>query len=380
MAHDGVNPVSNALEPWLQQIATWSRGNPHAGLVVAFDLKDDLTDNPSRALGNFAALDAQLGRVFGADLFRADAVTTSFPSIAALSGKVLCVLSGDQGTRLAYRRTLANQPAVAMNASGQVVEVHERDHRLSYWTGTYGVDGRINWLRNGNYDTGVNASVTLTDDGYLVEVHQSESHDTLWYHVGRLGADGEIAWSPSHQFDSGIMPTVRFDAGGTTLREIHRSEGEAQNWEWRGTLDRATRTVAFSGNRKSSDGRFISSTSRSGTRMVTVLSGPVGSFSSPTLRYVTDLGVADFVRYPQRLFVEHHEEDSSTELLDSWFYAATATSSSFIVNARQAGRFVRGWDFDELARATSPLASFPATNHPYDRWYTDLLTARGAVR
>jgi hypothetical protein len=258
--------------------------------------------------------------------------------------------------------------------------VHERDHRLSYWTGTYGSDGRITWLRNGNYDTGVNASVTLADDGYLVEVHQSESHDTLWYHVGRLGADGEITWSPSRQFDTGIVPTVRFDPGGTTLREIHRSENEAQNWDWRGRLDRATWTVAFGSHGKTADGRFIPSSSRSGTRMVTVLSGPVGAFASPTLRYVTDRGVADLVRYPQRLFVEHQEGENGTDLNDAWFYAAPATSKTFIMSSRQAGRFVRGWDFDDSTLATTPLANFPATNEPNADWYTQLLAARGAVQ
>jgi hypothetical protein len=60
-------------------------------------------------------------------------------------------------------------------------------------------------------------------------------------------------------------------------------------------------------------------------------------------------------------------------------YASTATNSAFITAARQSGHIVRGWDFDSAGYATTPLANYPATNHPSDTWYTSLLTQSGAV-
>jgi len=61
------------------------------------------------------------------------------------------------------------------------------------------------------------------------------------------------------------------------------------------------------------------------------------------------------------------------------FYAATAADTAFITSARQNGHIVRGWDFDSPSDATSPLANYPATNHPADAWYVNLLNQAGAV-
>ena len=63
---------------------------------------------------------------------------------------------------------------------------------LWYWTGHYGSDGRVTWLRHGKYDTGKTAAVALNDDGTLVEVHQATSNTNLWSHVGHLDAMREL--------------------------------------------------------------------------------------------------------------------------------------------------------------------------------------------
>ncbi|MFC4584755.1 phosphatidylinositol-specific phospholipase C domain-containing protein [Sphaerisporangium corydalis] len=379
--HTG-NPASNRLRDWLTVINAWSAQHPTAApIVVALDVKDDLTDNASYAAGNLAALNQELTSVFGSRLYWARDYPATSPSVDALRGRVLAVISGDGKTRTAYKRDIGYHPAVAINSRGQVVQVNDSGAGvLWYWTGSYGADGRVTWLRHGRYDTGVTPAVALNDNGDLVEVHQSQSASTLWYHVGHLGADGEITWSASRRYDDGVLPTVRFtDAAGTQVREIHRSNSSNQNWTWNGSLNAGAMTVAWSGNAKTSDARYDATTSASGASRVHVWNGADGSTPAQTLRIDTDRFTGDRIRFPQTAFGEFQKGDSAELQQGALFYAAPAGESSFITAARQAGRLVRGWDFDSAGNATNPLANYPATNHPYDTWYQNLLTQSGAA-
>ncbi|MEU4251689.1 hypothetical protein AB0F15_30165 [Amycolatopsis sp. NPDC026612] len=378
--HGGGNPASNNLRDWLAVVNTWSAQHPAAApIVVMLDLKDDLTDNPSYAAGNLTALNQELESVFGARLLRAQDYPAAQPDVDAVRGRVLPLLSGDGGSRTEYKRDVGYHPAVALNGRGQVVEVHGSGAgALWYWTGTYGADGRVIWLRHGKYDSGQTPAVALNDNGDLVEVHQSQGASTLWYHVGKLGADGEITWQTSHQYDNGVLPTVAFtDAAGTRLREIHQSQGSSQNWTWNGVL--AGTTVSWTGNAKTSDARFAKASATSGSRRVSVWTGADGPTPAQTLRADTDRVAGARIRYRQVAFDEFQQGDSAELQQGALFYGAPATESAFITSARQSGKLVRGWDFDSASRATTPLANYPATNHPYDAWYQTLLTQNGAV-
>ena len=111
--------------------------NPrHAPITVALDLKDRLTDNPSFAQGNLARVNQELLEAFER-LFAAEALGRGrWPTVDALRGRVIAVLSGDEETRLAYVRDPGHNPAVAINAAGRVVEVHDSGGgELWYWTG-----------------------------------------------------------------------------------------------------------------------------------------------------------------------------------------------------------------------------------------------------
>jgi hypothetical protein len=375
------NPASNALRDWLGTVAGWSRSNPtHAPLVVMLDLKDDLTDNPSFAAGNMTALNKELVSVFGSNLLLAKDYPGALPSVDALRGRVVVLLSGDSGSRAEYRRDVGYNPAVAMNSRGQIVEVHDSGAgSLWYWTGTYGADGRVTWLRHGKYDTGQTPAVTLNDNGWLVEVHQSETTSSLYYHVGHLDADGEITWSASSRYDSGVLPTVAFTSPtSSTVREIHRSQSNSQNWDWKGVLNTGNSTVAWSGNAKTADARYNKTLAVSGSSRVSVWTGADGATSAQTLRYSTDRITGDRIRYQQTAFDEYQAGDSAELQQGALFYAAPATNSSFIVSARQAGKVVRGWDFDSADLATTPLANYPATNFPWSSWYSTLTS--GAVQ
>ncbi len=379
--HAGGNPASNKLRDWITPIANWSSQNPsHAPLLVMFDLKSNLTDNTNFAAGNLAALNAEVLEVFGDQLLQRQAVGAALPGINGIRGKVLTLISGDSNSRLQYKRDEGHNPAVAINAHGQVVEVHDSGGgALWYWTGIYGADGRVNWQRHGRYDSGQTPAVALNDDGTIVEVHQSQSATTLWYHVGRLGPDGEIAWSGSHSYDNGVSPTVRF-TGPNTVHEIHRSQSHAQNWDWDGAVDAAGGTVAWSNNATTSDALYDVADASSGTSRISVLSGPDGAAPSDTLLYKTPSVAQARIRFTQVIFDEYQAGDAGELQEESLFWAAPATNSSFIVSARQAGHVVRGWDFDSASLATNPLANYPASNVPYSDWYTKLLNDSGAVQ
>jgi hypothetical protein len=348
------------------------------------DIKDDLTDNTSYAAGNLTALNKELSDVFGSRLLLAKDVPAALGTVGALRGRILTLLSGDAGTRTAYKADSGANPAVAINAQGQVVEVHDNGGgALWYWSGTYGSDGRVTWLRHGRFDSGTTPAVALNDNGYLVEVHKSQSADTLWYHVGQITADGDIAWSPSHQYDNGILPSIRFvSPTGTALKEIHRSATQNQNWFWDATLVTSTKTVSWNSgtHAKTSDPRYTTNVSVSGTKRVSVSTGADGAAPATTLHYGTDRIASERIRYQQTAFDEFQAGDSALLQEGAIFYAATATNKSFITSSRNAGKVVRGWDFDDASLATTPLANYPATNLPWTSWYATLMTNAGAVQ
>jgi hypothetical protein len=380
--HAGGNPASNRLGDWLDEIASWSEANPgHAPLVVLLDIKDDLTDNASHAEGNLAALNDKLAAAFGTRLLRAEDYPAG-SSVDELRGRVLPVLSGDSGTRTAYKRDVGHNPAVAMDSRGNIVEVHDSGSgTLWYWTGRYAADGRVTWLRHSRYDTGVTPAVAMDDNGNVVEVHKSEDHDTLWYRVGRLQPDGEISWSASRQYDEGVLPTVRFtDPVGGELREIHRSENNDQNWDWHGTLNTGDGTVDWSGNAETDDARYEKATATTAGRGVHVYTGADGPTPEETLRYDTSTVDGGRIRYEQTTFVEYQDGDSTELQRGALFWGAAATEKRFMLVAREFGALARGWDFDSADLATNPLAHYPSTNQPWTHWYQTMMNEAGAVK
>jgi hypothetical protein len=291
--------------------------------------------------------------------------------VGSLRGRVLVLLSGNATARTGYLRDTGNNPAVAINRNGQVVEVHDSGSgTLWYWSGQYGADGRLTWRRHGRYDTGKTPAVALNDDGTLVEVHQAPSGTNLWYRVGHLDATGEITWSASVKYDTGTLPTIAFtDPAGTAVREIHKSQSTSQNWDWAGTA--GATSVAWTTHTATADPRFPTLTATAAARSVTVAAG--------TLTAATDRAPADRIRLPQKAFVEYQSGDSAELRTGAAFWAATASNKSFILSGRQAGVSVRGWDFDAASLATDPLANYPATNTPNAAWYQTLLNRPDAV-
>lgn len=380
------NPTSDNLRPWLYQIAQWSYSHPtHSPLILMLDLKDNLGNNLPQD-GDFVALDNELQAYFGTVLARAEDYPGGLPAVGALRGKVIPLLSGDgagESAREDYLRDLGTNPAVAINKYGQVIEVHQSFNNpgdLWYWSGIYGADGRITWLRHNKYGTGTTPSIAINDNGDFVEVHKSQNNSGLYYQVGHVTPSGFATWSSSVQFDQGVRPTVAFtDPAGTSLREIHTSQNNSQQrWGWNGSLNVTSRTVTWRNNATTSASAFSRTVSTAGADSVYVWSGLDGAAPSSTLLYGTPSVFQDRIRYEQTAFVEYQPGDAEVIREHAAFYAGSASDSSFIAQSRQSGKIVRAWDFTPNL-ATTPLANYPATDRPYDPAYSALLGSQVIV-
>lgn len=128
-------------------------------------------------------------------------------------------------------------PDIALNDRNVVVEVHESQNHNTLWYRVGRVNGStINWEKNNDkesheYDKGVLPSVAINDNGLLVEVHKSQgAYNTLWYNIGDV-AGNEIKWrnEKTKEYDSGIAPSVAINNNGLVV-EVHQSQSHDTLW------------------------------------------------------------------------------------------------------------------------------------------------------
>ena len=89
----------------------------------------------------------------------------------------------------------------------------------------------ITWSPSGpeSYTKGVYPSVTVTDDGYVVETHRSQNDTTLWYMVGKINFDSwKIGWGPSREYDNGVWPSVAMNE--KFVVQVHESQDHNTLW------------------------------------------------------------------------------------------------------------------------------------------------------
>jgi hypothetical protein len=133
---------------------------------------------------------------------------------------------GDDNFGEVERYDTGKLPAIALNDGNVVVEVHESQNHDTLWYHVGKVEGnKIAWRESIEYDEGIEPSVAITNDGLVVEVHQvhqSQNRETLWYHVGRVNGD-TIDWGDSIEYDDGIRPSVAITNDGLVV-EVHKSE------------------------------------------------------------------------------------------------------------------------------------------------------------
>jgi len=389
------NPTTSSLSSWLDLLAGWSATHPdHAPITLYLDLKDPLTDNRSYSTGNLAHLNDNLQTAFGSSLFTAAALNSAgWPSITALKGRVLTVLSGLEPNRRAYLRDAGSSPSVAMNSAGQIIEAHDNgDGELWYWTGQLQGDGSVDWRRHGWYDTGEEPALALNNDGLVVEVHEDDeaNDDKLWYRVGQLDENYEILWYTSGGIlfpgeDEGIDPTVAFlDLDGLTIREVHQSDQDEDRWYWDGVYNETTHRIDWGAHGENLFSQFIKTVATVGTNSVRVGTGAHGDFGTDTLLYKHNSGEWRRVQYTQLAFVE--VQRGGGEALNSeglWFYAATASDAAardWAEGWRRAGRIVRLWGFnsENYINSGTPV-NFAATDHPFADWYVNYCAAISCV-
>jgi hypothetical protein len=154
------------------------------------------------------------------------------------------------------------QPSVAITNDGLVVEVHKsqaRD-RLFYRVGRVNGDtidwGKYEGNKSDDYDDGVQPSVAITNDGLVVEVHKSQTYDTLFYRVGRVNDDkidwGKYEGNKSHKYDDGVQPSVAITNDGLVV-EVHKSQSHDTLWYQVGRVDNDTITGFDYGNSQSKE-------------------------------------------------------------------------------------------------------------------------------
>jgi hypothetical protein len=371
--HRDGNPQSNRFQDWLAQIATWSRSRRgHAPLQIVLDMKESF-DLPSAAEGNFGALNEILLQCFGSTLLVPGSVG-EWPDVDVLRGRVIVTLSGSQDGREAYLRDYGANPSVAANSKGQLIEVHESqagNHSLWYWTGVRQCDGSVTWKKHGRYGTGTAPAVAINDDGWIVEVHKSQNHDRLWYQTGRLTAGLDVIWNASHDYDNGVLPTIRFQSlAGVSLREIHRSQAHAQNWQWNVTLNTGDGTLVFADNVKTMDPRWPFN------RCNDLV---VGITEHDRLVYSTAHVDRGSICYEQVAFVEYQSGEPDWLRIGARIGAAAASDDGALTEMRTAGMVTRGWQFSAGSPHPQPPDSYPATDTPYEAWYDNYCAAIGVV-
>lgn len=389
--HSVGNPATNLLSDWTAVIANWADAHPTAApIIVMICLKDTISQETSYANGNFGALNDAIKRAFGDKLYIAEDApggnALGATAVDSLRGKVLTLLSGDPTARAAYLRDLGDDPAVALNSAGQIVEVHTAtDGQLHYWTGKYQNNGMVSWQRTGIFATsGMTPSVALDDSGNVVVVYSTPATFKLNYLTGVLDSPtGEIAWTTAPaSFDSGVVPTLVF-SGNNTLSEVHRSQNQVQNWVWNGTLNPATGVVAWNAATHGTTALplYDKTTASQGGRSVTVSSSWDAPFDPQTVVYTTNRHKQPRpVRLQQVAFDEYQAGNSDFLFTNAPFHASIATNTAFQTASRTEGHLTRGWNFDSIDLLTNPPANFLATDYPFDPWYTTLMQQLGAIQ
>ena len=115
---------------------------------------------------------------------------------------------------------------------GFLVEVHQsQDHDTLWYRVGRNQGPIIKWSEQPfeSYTKGANPSVTVTNDGYVIESHESQDSDTLWYMVGKIDFDKwTIDWGPSREYDNGVSPSVAMNENFVV--QIHKSEDHDALW------------------------------------------------------------------------------------------------------------------------------------------------------
>jgi hypothetical protein len=381
--NSGDNPDQNALNTWLHHVSDWSQDHRgHAPILLTIDLKDNLKDNRNFAEGNLA----HLNQVILAAFPQIWLANQSLEDIEVLYDHVLCILSGDQGTRRAYLYDAGTSPAVAVNVQNQILEVHDSGTGdLWYWGGrlNQNLADRVVWKRHGRYDSGRRGSILLSPQGHVIEVHQSESRDQLWAMVGSMTDEGELTLNDASRFSDGTFPTLAWarDIEGASAADNmillrYRKSGNFK--QRRGTVNFNQKSISWSSESNASD-EFEKSVSSHNGRRISVdqslrVPYPVGSL------WIDIGGVTTPIRYQQICFVEWQRSEYQDDVLGLQdFGAVPAGDYENLSDAIRSRYIIRSWEFNASNASGGLIPQMPATDHPFRNNYQDLMNSVNAL-
>ena len=385
MVGDG-NPASLLLRDWLAVLAAWSAtpaNARHAPVTLVLDIKSDLTDNDEG--GDLEDLNQRLEDAFGAKLFtRADYDGRgAWPELDDLRGRFLVVLSGDGGTRIAYRAAYGGPPAMAVNTGGDVVLAYRSPGGdMRCWSGqaTAGSD-RVVWYRKGTYAvnpyTVSEPTLAINDDRWVASVYRvgpqpgQPGPALLESRLGRMQDDAggvvnrRIKWFRSpQQLDAGRNPSLQID--GDEVRLVHETADGQGRREVRGTINRQKQTIAWRKGRDSALPLFPRDRAEWQGRPMQALVNLAGRVIFRLDAQQTAVG------FRQVAFVERQKGDDTAQIGDALFFAADAGSPNDIAEARNARLPSRAWWFKEPNRTdppSPPQENAAATDTPFTQWY-----------
>lgn len=383
------NPNTLRLRDWLETIADWSAQHANHGVItLVLDLKSDLTDNAGA--GDLEDLNAELEDVFGARLFTRDDydVPKAWPETTALRNRVLCVLSGNGSNRAAYRYCFGAQPALAVNARGDVALAYRSEAGdMRCWTGKARLPsgarpGALSWRHKGTYAWNAfsvsEPSLAMTDDGWIVSVHRvgpapgTSSPALLECVVGELHDDGRMTWGGASGVGSGMLPSLALTSDNRLLLTNTTESGKSLRVR-KGTLDRKKHRVDWA--KAEAAGADAPPTRDTALWKGHALRCLVNA--RRTILAAFD-GAQRAVGYRQLAFVELQSEEADRDLLDPLFYGASASNTGAIAAARARGQVARAWWFKQGDAILPPKPeNFAATDHPFDAFYAAYVTAGG---
>lgn len=359
------NPDSSELTDWLELVASWSTDNPgHGPIVLLLDAKDNLKDNHDPTSGNLGQLNEILRTTLGERLYRPTR-SAQWPSVVALQDQILVVLSGNRMTRDAYIADEGVDPAVTSHDSGAVVSMHsDGSDRLWYWTGKLEPGGaKIRWLHHGRYDTGSQPAVLLTAANVVVEVHRSHTRDRLFGAVGYLDDLGRLNWRDERSLFDGKNPSLTLTTDGR-IRLVYETEDSAS-----GRAERFGRVVndEIRFDAAQSTQQTVPDVSNNGVFEM-IATGSEGNSDTTLLYRLATEADFDFVRYEQLMFTEFQSGDSA-------FIANYARFAGFSSGREQSliqhsERYItRLWGYDRGDSTASTQPNLLSTDEPFATWF-----------
>jgi hypothetical protein len=367
------NPATIMLSDWLTVIARWSNENVHAPITLVLDLKDDLI---STDCGGPEDLNECLEKAFGDLLYTRDERDRDgeWPDIADLHNRVLCVLSGNGNTRASYRWTCGAEPALSVNARGDVVLVYRSTAGdLNGYLGAIGPDGVVEWQHKSTYCFSrmplSRPAVSVNDDGWVLAAHEFQPPEgfvgsRLESVLGRIMQARRVTWFDSEVFAQGGAPWLELK--GSEVRAVVAGTGGFRSIT--GSLDTGKLDVDWGkdasapaapppADRAAWQGAaYRCAADATGA----VVFGPEGGELLP-------------VRFRQVAFVEEQLGDLQGSVRDALFFAADAKNTRALQAARQRGQVVRAWGFEECD--APGCSQIDATDDPRATWYAQLTNA-----